>query len=324
MRPVFEKTLRGSRAFKLVAKDREGKGGHAYMIISPDDDTVRDFFTLVAARMYCETGDACMRCRGCRTTLDGNNPDAFFVNPKCERLKVQDVKDLISEVSIKALSGVKTFFVMRADLMAPDAQNKLLKTLEEPPEGVVIFLGVANEAGMLDTVKSRCRKIYLDVFDRETVYEALLGAGCDAESAAVAASCSEGQLGKALGIARSPEYGAHYSDALTLLERLKKSRDILSAELVPSLKADAGEFLKVLAVVVRDVIAAKRGDHLFFGAEITSRIESIAQGFSLRALALTENAINRAQEKLSFTVNQTAVEDSLLFDILEVKHKWQS
>ena len=265
-----------------------------------------------------------MRCRGCRTTLDGNNPDAFFVNPKCERLKVQDVKDLISEVSIKALSGVKTFFVMRADLMAPDAQNKLLKTLEEPPEGVVIFLGVANEAGMLDTVKSRCRKIYLDVFDRETVYEALLGAGCDAESAAVAASCSEGQLGKALGIARSPEYGAHYSDALTLLERLKKSRDILSAELVPSLKADAGEFLKVLAVVVRDVIAAKRGDPLFFGAEITSRIESIAQGFSLRALALTENAINRAQEKLSFTVNQTAVEDSLLFDILEVKHKWQS
>ena len=80
----------------------------------------------------------------------------------------------------------------------------------------------------------------------------------------------------------------------------------------------------MLAVVVRDVIAAKRGDPLFFGAEITSRIESIAQGFSLRALALTENAINRAQEKLSFTVNQTAVEDSLLFDILEVKHKWQS
>ena len=302
-----------------------GTGGSVrFEAISPDDDTVRDFFTLVAARMYCETGDACMRCRGCRTTLDGNNPDAFFVNPKCERLKVQDVKDLISEVSIKALSGVKTFFVMRADLMAPDAQNKLLKTLEEPPEGVVIFLGVANEAGMLDTVKSRCRKIYLDVFDRETVYEALLGAGCDAESAAVAASCSEGQLGKALGIARSPEYGAHYSDALTLLERLKKSRDILSAELVPSLKADAGEFLKVLAVVVRDVIAAKRGDPLFFGAEISSRIESIAQGFSLRALALTENAINRAQEKLSFTVNQTAVEDSLLFDILEVKHKWQS
>ena len=322
--PLFENTLRASRAYYLIGKDMQLGLGHAYMVVSPDDEIVKEFFTLVAARMYCASGRACMECRGCKTVLDGNNPDVFVLNEQGEKIKVQEIRDMISSVSIKPLSGVKAYFVCRADLMTADAQNKLLKTLEEPPEGVTIFLGAANESGILDTVKSRCRKVYIDVFDRETVYNALKEMGCAPDEAAVAAACCEGQLGKARVIAFSPEYGERYSDALTLLERLKKSRDILAAETVPSLKSGESEFLKVLAVAVRDVISAKQGAPLFFGADTASRIETIAQDFSLRALALTENAISRAQQKLAFSVNTAAVEDSLLFEILEVKHKWQS
>ena len=163
----------------------------------------------------------------------------------------------------------------------------------------------------------------LNPVTNEPYIKAASGKKADIE-AAVAAACCEGQLGKARVIAFSPEYGERYSDALTLLERLKKSRDILAAETVPSLKSGESEFLKVLAVAVRDVISAKQGAPLFFGADTASRIEKIAQDFSLRALALTENAISRAQQKLAFSVNTAAVEDSLLFEILEVKHKWQS
>lgn len=57
------------------------------------------------------------------------------------------------------------------------AQNKLLKTLEEPPKDVTIFLGVANEASMLDTIKSRARAVAIDVFDEDVVYNALLSLG---------------------------------------------------------------------------------------------------------------------------------------------------
>ena len=221
------------------------------------------------------------------------------------------------------MSGCKVLPIPHADLMTQDAQNKLLKTLEEPPEGVTIFLGVANEAGVLETVKSRCRKLYIDVFDRETVYNALTSLHCPAENAAIAAACCEGQLGKARLIAFSPEYGNRYSDALTLLERLKKSRDVLDAESVPSLRSGENEFLKVLTVVLRDITSAKEGAPLFFGAELAGRIERLAEGFSLRALALSVEAVARAQEKLSFSVNPTAVIDGLLFDILEVKYKWR-
>ena len=149
--PLFENTLRASRAYYLFGKDMQLGLGHAYMVISPDDEIVKEFFTLVAARMYCVSGRACMECRGCKTVLDGNNPDVFTVNPQGEKIKVQEVKDMVSSVSIKPISGVKAYFVCRADLMTQDAQNKLLKTLEEPPEGVTIFLGVANEAERRDS-----------------------------------------------------------------------------------------------------------------------------------------------------------------------------
>ena len=260
-----------------------------------------------------------------KRVLNGADLDIKIYPKNKEKLLVSDSNEIVDEVFIKPTNKEnKVFIIENIDLSTTEAQNKLLKVLEEPPAGVTIFLGVANEAGVLDTVKSRCRKVYIDVFDRETVYNALKDLGCGGEEAAIAAACCEGQLGKARVIAFSPEYGERYADALTLLERLKRSRDVLDAESVPSLKSNEGEFLKVLAVAVRDIISAKEGSPLFFGEATASRIERLSQGFSLRALALTLEAIGKAQEKLAFSVNTAAVEDSLLFDILEVKHKWQS
>lgn len=81
--------------------------------------------------------------------------------------------------------------------MNAQAQNKILKTLEEPPKDVTIFLGVANEASMLATIKSRTRNVYIDLFDEETIYNSMLALGLDDQMSAIAAACSEGQLGKA-------------------------------------------------------------------------------------------------------------------------------
>lgn len=322
--PAFENTLRQSRAYGLLRKDIQAGLGHAYMIISPDDETVSELFTLVAAAVYCTSHTACMECTECHKVLTDNNPDVFSLNEAGEKIKVQEIKDLVSSVSIKPLSDRKIYFVHRADLMTADAQNKLLKTLEEPPAGVTIFLGVANEAGLLDTVKSRCRHVYLDVFDRNTVFQALSMLNCDEESAAIAAACSEGQLGKARRIALSPEYKEYYSDALELLEKLQRSPDVLKTDSLPCFKKNIGEFLKILSVAVRDLMTAKTDGELLFDSALSGRIRRLAEQFSLRALALIVQQINKAQEKLFFGVNQLAVTDSLLFSVLEVKHKWQS
>lgn len=321
-RPVFESTLRASRAFGIVSKNIERGAGHAYMLVSPDDEAVKEFFTLAAAAVFCPD-HGCLNCTECHKILTDNHPDVINVNAERAKIKVQEIKDMISDVSVKSLSGTKAYFVYRADLMSPDAQNKLLKTLEEPPAGVTIFLGVANEAGLLDTVKSRCRRIYLDIFDRGTVRDALIKLGCGEETASVAAACSDGQLGKARRMALSAEYAGYYSDALALLETLRRSADVLSAEAVPSLAKDPAEFLKILTVAVRDVMTAKTGGKLYFGENVCARLRALAERYSLRALALAVQSINNTQKKLYYGVGSAAAADRLLFDILEVRHTWQ-
>ena len=174
---VFEDTLKNSRAYHLLSNDFRLELGHAYMLVSPDDDTVKEFFTLIATTIFCETKSACMHCNECGKVLHGNHPDLAVINAIGENIKVEAIKDLTEDAGIKSFSGTKVYYIHRADLMNTAAQNKLLKTLEEPPKGVVIFLGVSNESAMLDTIKSRTRTVYLDVFDNDTVKNAMLDLG---------------------------------------------------------------------------------------------------------------------------------------------------
>ena len=201
MDTTFFAPLKNSRAFALLKKDLKEGLGHAYMIVSPDDDTVDEFFALVGMAIFCGTHEPCMTCAECRKILNGNNPDVFHLNEKRDKIKVEDLQKFLSNVNIKPIGERKLYFVHRADLMNAQAQNKLLKTLEEPPADVTIFLGVGNEAGMLETVKSRARTVYLDSFDEKTLYDFLVSLGINSSTAAIAASCSEGQLGKAKKIA---------------------------------------------------------------------------------------------------------------------------
>ena len=311
----------------LVNQIKSGNIGHAYLFTGTrgtGKTSVAKIFSRAVNCLHPEDGSPCGKCEVCMELALSGNFDILEIDAASNN-SVDQIRELTDKINFPPTVGkYKVYIIDEVHMLSKSAHNALLKTLEEPPEGVTIFLGAANEAGILDTVKSRCRKIYIDVFDRETVYNALRELNCDAESASIAAACCEGQLGKARSIAFSPEYKERYSDALALLETLKKSRDILSAENIPSFRNGETDFLKILSVALRDVIAAKEGAPLFFEAATASRLNALAEDFSLRALALSVDAVNKAQEKLSYGVNSAAVCDSLLFTILEVKHKWQS
>lgn len=83
--------------------------------------------------------DACLNCSECRKAIHNNHPDVYHVFPTKDKIKVDDIEQMLDTVSIKPLSGHKIYFIHRADQMNAQAQNKLLKTLEEPPKDVTIF-----------------------------------------------------------------------------------------------------------------------------------------------------------------------------------------
>ena len=318
---VFENALRGSRAFKLILGDKRMGLGHAYIIASGDDDAVDEFFTLVAASVYCRSAtDACFDCAECRKVLHSNHPDVFHINEKHEKIKVEDVNNMLSSVYIKSLSGRKLYFVHRADLMNIQAQNKLLKTLEEPPAEVTLFLGVANESAMLDTIKSRARTVHLDVFDKDAVFETMIALGCDEESSAVAAACCEGMLGKARKIAASPQYAALRS-ALELMKNLDRSSDIIKLDSVIANQDDINGFLDVMSIIVRDMMVAKDDENMILSRHASNEIVKLSERYSALALAKILALINDTRRQLSLNVSALSAIDNLLFSILEVRHK---
>ncbi len=319
----FEKSLRGSRAYEIMLADIRKGLGHAYRIVSADDDLADSFFSLVAATVFCQSGDACLNCAECRKVLHLSHPDVIHVNRERDAIKRETIVDLIDSVEIRGMSGKKLYIIHRADLMNLTAQNKLLKTLEEPPEGVTFLLGTANEMSLLETVRSRTRAVYLDSFDERSIYDELIALGKDERQAAVAAACSDGMPGKALLIADSAQYVGYFDAATALLARLNKSSDIV--ELSPAVQAvdDFDEFLNVLSIIIRDMMVYKHDPSLAPSGELAGDIASLGAKYSDRALAEIVLLINLARKKRSLNVNLQATVDSLLFSMLEVKHKWQ-
>lgn len=320
---TFEKSLRASKAFSLVESDLKVGLGHAYMVISPDDEIVDEFFMLTAASVYCHSHNACLDCAECKKVLHNNHPDIYHLYPVKDKIKVEDIEQLLDTVSVKPLSERKLYFIHRADLMNVQAQNKLLKTLEEPPSDVTIFLGVANESGMLDTIKSRARDIYMDLFDEDAVYDAMLLLGLDKEMSAIAAACSEGQLGKARKIAMSPKYADLYKSALYVLNNLSRSSDVVRVDGLIATEEDISGFLDVLSIILRDMLVAKQNKEMMLSKHVCEDIINLSGRYSTRALAEILQKVNAVRKKLSLNVSAIATIDDLLFSILEVRHKWQ-
>ncbi len=320
---TFFNALNNSKAYSLIRNDFVAGLSHAYMIVSSDDEIVDEFFTLVSASVFCPTHNACLECGECRKVLNDNNPDIFHLYPTKDKIKVEDISAFLSNVSVKPLGSNKIYFIHRADQMNVQAQNKLLKTLEEPPKDVTIFLGVGNESSMLDTIKSRSHTVYIDVFDNDVVFDSLKSLGFDDETCRVACACAEGKLGNAKKIASSQEYADLYKSALYLLDNLQRSSDVIKVDSLAITQKDMAGFLDVMSIIVRDMLVAKQNKNLVLSKHVSLDIINIAERFSERALADILMKINGARKKLSLNVNVTATIDDLLFTILEDKHKWQ-
>lgn len=323
----YESALRSSKAYDLIVKDLPNRLSHAYMIVSQDNEIIEEFFKLVACAIYCETNNACLECPNCVKVIHNNHEDILHLYPQNGKsISVPQVNSLIDDVYIKSYTGKKICFIHNAEQMSVIAQNKLLKTFEEPPEEVTIFLGVSNESIIIDTIKSRAKVINIDLFDEKTIVEALISIGCDKETASIAAACSEGLIGKAKQIAASSDYTNMYENVFDLLTRLNKSSDIASLSSIVTSQVDMNQFFDVLSIVLRDMLTAKENSNLIVSKHENSRIIELSNKFSTRALAEILLKINDERKKLAILPQKTiggGITNDLLFYVLEARYKWQ-
>ncbi len=317
--------LKSSKAYKDIENDvLTGNLSHAYILFSGDEIAVERLFLMIAERISCPMG-GCGECNTCSLILSGAHPDVKFYDGGKMRVE-EDLEPLIEDTLLYgAMQDHKLYFIKNAENLSVRCQNKLLKTYEEPPKNVTIFLASATDSALLPTIRSRAKKIYLPSFTTEAIVEEMLDEGFSIDEAETVASAAGGSYTKALKMAADEKYAKQYSDVFEMLQNTQKSVDIvkvLGSELFS--KDNLSTTLDFIEIILSDVlIVASKGDRQAIATMKRAELDAIARGFSPLAVAEAIKAVRRAREKQSLNVNATTIAETLLYEILEARYKWQ-
>lgn len=169
---MFENIIGNDKIKDILKKSIATKRtSHSYMFIGIDGIGKQLFAKEFAKEILCledkktEEQTYCDKCKSCIEFNTNNNPDYKIIDIEQDEksIKINQIREMQIKISEKPIiSQNKVYIINNADTMTIEAQNCLLKTLEEPPEYVTIILIGSNENNFLTTIKSRCTKIYFD------------------------------------------------------------------------------------------------------------------------------------------------------------------
>ena len=252
-----------------------GQAPHAVLLSGPGSIGKTTLALDLAAGLLCRDPNPaerpCRACRGCRQVASGNHPDLHRLAPAGPggQIKIGEsinpdpgtARHLIGELALlPAEGGARVAIVEQAHRINVDAQNALLKLLEEPPAGVTIVLCADDEECLLPTVRSRCARVRLSAV-RSREIEGWLGelGVADAPQAARLARLAHGRPGLALAYARSTDAERIRGEiALGILDMLAARRGVRLAAIREMMKS-AAALDATLAEARRDDMATVSG-----------------------------------------------------------------
>ncbi len=181
-----------------------GAVAHAYIFEGPAGVGKHATANAFAKALVCGAG-GCGRCSDCVRISHGTHPDVFEIDPEGLTLGIEQIRDVQHQVVLRPVEGAhKVFIIDEAEAMTPQAANAFLRTLEEPPPGVVFVLIASNVHAMLDTILSRAQRVpFRPIPPAEIAALLQERLGIDMDQAELATSVSGGIVGKALALART-------------------------------------------------------------------------------------------------------------------------
>ena len=146
---------------------------HSYLFVGQDGIGKLMFAREFAKLILCLSENrGCDTCSSCIKFDSGNNPDFIELEPDGNSIKILQVREMQENIYQKPIvSNKKVIIINDSDKMTEEAQNSLLKTLEEPPEYIVIILIASNENRLLNTIKSRCLKMSFSDLSTDEIIE---------------------------------------------------------------------------------------------------------------------------------------------------------
>ena len=197
---MFENILGNEKNKNILEKSiKLNKISHSYIFWGIEGIGKKMIAKEFAKNILClEQRENC-NCKSCIEINSNNNPDFQLIEPNDGKVKIEQIREMQRKVAEKPIiSNKKVYIIDNADTMTTEAQNCLLKTLEEPPEYITIILICTNEDNLLSTIKSRCTRMHFESIDTIEIKKYINQNNPDLEISDNIINLSQGSIGKAL------------------------------------------------------------------------------------------------------------------------------
>ena len=250
--------LKKNEGFLNILRDiRNGKEPHAFLFVSSDEFTAKEMSRLVANALLCQ--NICGQCENC-VKFKHDHPDVKYF-PKKENLLVEDSNFIVDESFVKPIFAERKIFIIdNFDRSTLEAQNKLLKVLEEPNKNMYYLLSTSNLEAVLPTIKSRCFKVEIGAQDKSLIEKSIVFH--NKEQKELALSLGEGYLGKTIMLSQKSNLTEVFNLAVEIICKLKSSKEvILYSKKLLDQKEEIRFVFECISRILEDLIAVKTSNY---------------------------------------------------------------
>jgi DNA polymerase-3 subunit delta' len=310
---------------RAVSDDRPA---HAYLISGPPHIGKAALARSVALALNCQAAPAarpCGQCRSCQLINAGKHPDVQLIEPDGARVKIDQVRALQYDLSLRPVEGrYRVAIFDQFEVATTEAQNALLKTLEEPPDYVVLIVLASDPELLLPTIVSRCQQVPLRPLTIAQVREALIKQWhVEASQANLLAHLSGGRLGWAVSAASNAavmQSRAKYLDDLHGLLRADRVTRFAYAEGLTKKSDLAREAIDLWRTWWRDVLLVCSGSSAkLVNIDRAEQIQASARHVDLNQAKSAVDACGRALWQMDRNVTARLVVEVLLMDFPVVR-----
>ena len=305
---IMQTLLQQTQSYRLIkTENTENRLSHAYLLNFPDAKNLRFALKEFAKILLdCDTCATISQKRRAELIDKESFSDCLFFPSEDKKLSVDDAEKIKEESLLNPVEGDKKVFVV-ADFAEANVQtqNKLLKLLEEPPQGVVFLLGTTSVFPVLQTVLSRTKRLDINAFSTEQIVSCLTrlyGDRYDKNTLSLCAACADGTVGQAQNMLVGERYKTLLENAFTLI-RTPTFKLPQAVKTIGETKYKR-ELLSLMRLIFRDALLLKsqgqRAEkHLLLRAE-KEQILAVANEHTLRALLYAQEGLSKAEQQVTF------------------------
>mgnify|MGYP006287638831 CR=1 FL=1 len=312
----------------IIIKNKEG---HAYVFSGPSGIGKKTIAKVFSKALLCTNktkGNPCGSCVSCKSFESYSNPDFFIADTSLSSIGVDVIRDILKSTKVKPYySEKKVYLIPNADKMTVQAQNCILKTLEDPPGHTVIILTAINYEYFLETIKSRIVRYNMKANTQSEVYQYIetFTKEHDSSNMGSIASFAEGSIGKALDLINSKDFVSIRDKTINILLEINRG-DFETAmkysDFFEKNKQIIDVILEIMLLFYRDVLVVKNNadKSALINKDKTDIVFGSASDFSIKKLLKNIECIYRVMYRLKRNVNYNMVTNNMLMEIQEVRY----